>query len=86
MGVEPTLSDSEIPSYIVYETTKNIVKRYGTLKFWTRLNGFDHVTVRELLYGKTKGNLLGSKAHKVKQRMVEEGLWVEPNKKKRAAR
>jgi hypothetical protein len=82
MSVEVVLTDDQIPRYVTRETTRNIVKRYGTLKFWAAKRGYPYWVVRQLLdHTKLKGTRKGTKARAVKEALIKEGLWVEPTKK-----
>jgi hypothetical protein len=75
---EPALTDDQIPKSVKRNITREVVRRYGTLSFWAKLNGFNYYTIKELLRGQTSGKLIGSETYRVKQKLIDEGLWFEP--------
>ena len=60
-------------------TTKKLIKDiYGiNLKSFCVKNGFDLDTLNNLLSGKTKGDREGTNAFKIKQLLIENGLYFE---------
>lgn len=59
--------------------TKELIKKnHGiNLKTFCNENGFDFDTLNNLLAGKTKGDREGTNAYKIKQFLIENGLYTE---------
>ena len=91
MNKEPILRDDQIPRHTKNQTSKEIVKRYGSVRFWTIANNVKYASLMELLRGRTNGACEGSDAQIIKRKLIDEGLWFEPlrrskkSKKKLAA-
>ncbi|MDR1452061.1 MAG: hypothetical protein LBI57_07025 [Helicobacteraceae bacterium] len=79
MSVKPAvLTDEQVPQYITKATTRNIVKRYGTLKFWSAARGYPYWAVRQLIgQAKLKGTRRGGKVREIRDALIAEGLWAE---------
>jgi hypothetical protein len=64
------------------DTKELIRKNLGiNLKTFCEQNGFDLDTLNNLLTGKTKGEREGTNAYKIKQFLIENGLFSEENEK-----
>jgi hypothetical protein len=63
--------------------TKELIKKnHGiNLKTFCIENGFDLDTLNNLLSGKTKGDREGTNAYKIKQFLIENGLFTETHEK-----
>jgi hypothetical protein len=86
MSVEPVLRDDQVPGYVTRATTRNIVKRYGTLKFWAIKNGFSYCSVCEILtMRRAKGVRPGTQAYAIKNQMIKDGVWAEQEPQKKGA-
>lgn len=63
--------------------TKELIRKNLSinLKTFCEQNGFDLDTLNNLLTGKTKGEREGTNAYKIKQFLIENGLFSEENEK-----
>jgi len=67
---------------MIKDTKELIKKNLGiNLKTFCIQNGFDLDTLNNLLSGKTKGNREGTNAYKIKQFLIEHGLFTQENEK-----
>lgn len=67
---------------MIKDTKELIKKNLGiNLKTFCIQNGFDLDTLNNLLSGKTKGDREGTNAYKIKQFLIEHGLFTQENEK-----
>ncbi|WP_148624544.1 hypothetical protein [Aliarcobacter cryaerophilus] len=66
---------------MINNTKELIKKNLGiNLSTFCNQNGFDLNTLNNLLSGKTKGDREGTNAYKIKNFLIENGLFIEENK------
>jgi hypothetical protein len=81
--MNPIYSDNELPRYANHPVSLEIIKRFGSLRYWCKLRGYKYGLLHELLHGRTQGKR--GKSGELKRQLVKEGLWREPNEPKSAA-